>query len=59
MMVSTRVFGEAREAVINARFRGGPAPVNPYRRDSRSYLWWDMGLRKAERAAADLMRVGG
>jgi len=59
MMVAQRVYGEAREAVIEARFRGGPAPVNPYRRDSRSHMWWDMGLRKAERIAAELQRVGG
>lgn len=58
MMVSTRVQREARDAVIAARFNGGPVPSNPYRRDSRSHLWWDMGVRKAETAVADLMRVG-
>lgn len=58
MRVATRVQREAREAVIAALFKGGPAPTNPYRRESQSHLWWNMGLRKAEIAAADLMRVG-
>lgn len=57
-MISIRVQREAREAVIAACFKGGPVPANPYRRDSRSHIWWDMGVRKAESAVADLMRVG-
>jgi hypothetical protein len=58
MTVATRVQREAREAVIAARFKDGPAPSNPYHRASQSHLWWNMGLRKAEIAAADLLRVG-
>jgi hypothetical protein len=58
MRVASRVQREAREAVIAARFKGGPVPTNPYRRESQSYLWWNMGLRKAEIAAAELLRVG-
>ncbi|KQM21925.1 hypothetical protein [Novosphingobium sp. Leaf2] len=58
MMVSTRVQREARDAVIAARFKNGPAPANPYREESRSHIWWNMGRRKAEIAAAELLRVG-
>jgi hypothetical protein len=58
MTVATRVQREAREAVIAARFKGGPAPTNPYRCESQSHIWWNMGLRKAEIAAAELLRVG-
>lgn len=58
MLNSSRVQREARDAVIAARFRGGAEPVNPYNPRTRARLWWDMGQRRAEIAAAELLRVG-
>ncbi|SFG09075.1 hypothetical protein SAMN05518801_10771 [Novosphingobium sp. CF614] len=48
----------ARDAVIAARFHGGPPPANPWRKDTISHIRWNMAQRRAEKAAADLLRVG-
>lgn len=48
----------ARNMVIAARLNGGPAPVNPWRKDTASHIRWDMARRRAERALDELMRIG-
>lgn len=48
----------ARDAVIAARFHGGPPPANPWRRDTISHLRWDMAHRRAQRAADEIQRIG-
>jgi hypothetical protein len=57
-MISCRIHREAREAVIAARFRGEQMRDNPYSKGSRRHLYWEMGVRRAEIAAADLLRIG-
>jgi len=58
MMISLQIHREAREAVIAARFRGEPMRANPYDRRTRRYVYWEMGVRRAEAAASSLLRIG-
>lgn len=51
-------LAEGREAVIDARLRGGPAPVNPYKPGNRRRAFWSLGAERANAAIDQLMRIG-
>ncbi len=58
MFRPSKHLAEGREAVIEARLRGGPAPVNPYKPGNRRGDFWKRGAERADAAIDQLMRIG-
>lgn len=42
-------------AAVDHLLRDGPPPANPYRRGTKSALWFDMGVEQARRFAFPMM----
>lgn len=58
MMRWQKIERDARDAVVAARFQGGPAPVNPWRKNTSSHAVWNMAARRAAEAADQIQRIG-
>ena len=48
---------EGRNAAL-ARLHGGPVPVNPYRKGTKSRSWWNDGADHAGRLIDRILEIG-
>ncbi|WP_374414227.1 hypothetical protein [Novosphingobium colocasiae] len=58
MIPVSQMIREGRDAVIAEKFRTGAPAFNPYRKNSKRFLFWQRGADEARARADALLRIG-